>query len=154
MMDVQLKKLENTKENVDLVSTLMAKDVSGKCFTNRDLDGNIVSYSEIAEVFLEYAELYVITAFEMEIGLFMISNGNEIGIFVEPDFQKNGIASKILQLVKEKLMLKEAIAEISTDNEVAIKFFQKNGFIETGEKRTVTIDGKDVLVKKYVNLNF
>lgn len=84
----------------------------------------------------------------------MISNGNEIWIFIEPDFQNKGIATKAIELLKRKSNLKELVAEAALDNEQAIKSLQKNGFIETGEKRTVTIDGKRVLVKKYVNLNF
>lgn len=153
-MNIELGKLEKTEENILLVSSLMEKDVSGKCFTNKDLDGNIVSYIEMAKIFLEYAELYVITADNVEIGLVMISNGNEIGIFIEPDFQNKGIATKAIELLKDKSNLKELVAEATLDNEQAIKSLQKNGFIETGEKRTVTIDGKQVLVKKYVNLNF
>lgn len=153
-MNIELGKLEKTEVNILLVSSLMEKDVSGKCFTNKDLDGNIVSYIEMAKIFLEYAELYVITADNVEIGLVMISNGNEIGIFIEPDFQNKGIATKAIELLKDKSNLKELVAEATLDNEQAIKSLQKNGFIETGEKRTVTIDGKQVLVKKYVNLNF
>lgn len=153
-MNIEIGKLEKTEENILLVSSLMEKDVSGKCFTNKDLDGNIVSYIEMAKIFLEYAELYVITADNVEIGLVMISNGNEIGIFIEPDFQNKGIATKAIELLKDKSSLKELVAEATLDNEQAIKSLQKNGFIETGEKRTVTIDGKQVLVKKYVNLNF
>lgn len=153
-MNIEIEKLTNTVENSLLVSSLMEKDVSGKCFTNKDLEGNIVSYLDMAKIFLEYAELYLITADSLEIGLIMISNGNEIGIFVEPNFQKMGIATKAMELLKKKSNLKELVAEATLDNEPAIKTLQKNGFVETDEKRTVTIDGKNVLVKKYINLNF
>lgn len=153
-MNIEIKKLESTEENILLVASLMEKDTSGKCFTNKELEGNIVSYIEMAKIFLKYAELYAIITENVEIGLIMISNGNEIGVFIEPDFQNMGIATKAIELLKGKNNLKELVAEAALDNEQAIKSLQKNGFIETGEKRTVTIDGKDVLVKKYVNLNF
>lgn len=153
-MDIEIEKLKYSEKNTLLVSSLMEKDVSGKCFTNKDLEGNVVSYLEMAKIFFKYAELYAFTVDYVEIGLVMISNGNEIGIFIEPDFQNKGIATKAIELLKRKSNLKELVAEAAFDNEQAIKSLQKNGFIETGEKRTVTIDGKRVLVKKYVNLNF
>lgn len=153
-MDIEIEKLKYSEKNTLLVSSLMEKDVSGKCFTNKDLEGNVVSYLEMAKIFLKYAQLYAITVDYVEIGLVMISNGNEIGIFIEPDFQNKGIATKAIELLKNKNNLKELVAEATLDNEQANKSLQKNGFVETGEKRTVTIDGKRVLVKKYINLNF
>lgn len=153
-MNIEIKKLESTEENILLVASLMEKDTSGKCFTNKDFEGNIVSYIEMAKIFLNYAQMYRITAENVEIGLIMISNGNEIGVFIEPDFQNMGIATKAIELLKGKNNLKELVTEATLDNEQAIKSLQKNGFIETGEKRTVTINGKRVLVKKYINLNF
>lgn len=151
---IKIKELNNTEENALLVSSLMKKDVSGKCFSNNDLEGCGVSYLEIAKIYLKYAKMYAIAINDIEIGLVMISNDNEIGIFIEPNFQNNGIATVALQLLKEKINLKEVVAEVTLDNEQAIKILQKNGFVETNEKRFVTIDGIDVLVKKYINSNF
>lgn len=153
-MDIQIERLNNTKENITLVANLMKKDVSEKCFVNKDLEGNIVSYREMAKIFLKYAKLYAIVVDKNKIGLLIISNGNEIGMFIEPDFQGMEIATEVLGILKKELPYNEAVVEIATDNDPAIKSCLKNGFIETDEKRTVTINSKSVLVKKYVNPNF
>ncbi len=151
---IKIEYLDNNSENNEIVSELIAKDVDGKCFSNKDTEGNIVPTTEMAAIYLEYAKMFVIKYSNTNIGLLSLTNDNEISIFIEPRFQKQGIGQYCLvlfeKMLKEQYGLETLVAEITQDNEESIKLFNRNGFLSTNECREVPIN--DVLLKviKYV----
>lgn len=151
---IKIEYLDNNDENNRIVSELIAKDVSGKCFSNKDLEGNIIPVSEMAAIYLEYAKMFLIKYSNKNIGLLSLTNENEISIFIEPQFQNKGIGRYCLKLfekmLKEQYNLETLIAEITRDNEESIKLFNNHGFLKTNESREVIINNIPVEVVKYV----
>lgn len=154
MKNISIIYLENNKENVKIVSELILKDTSQKCFANKDIEGNIIPIENMADIYLEYTDMYGIKYLDKYIGLLSLTNENEISIFIEPNYQKRGIGKYSLllfeKLLKEKYKLSTLVAETTTDNVECINLLDKNGYIKTGESREVPIDSVYVKVMKYV----
>lgn len=154
MKNISIIYLENNKENVKIVSELILKDTSQKCFANKDIEGNIIPIENMADIYLEYTDMYGIKYLDKYIGLLSLTNENEISIFIEPDYQGKGIGKYSLllfeKLLKEKYKLSTLVAETTTDNVECINLLDKNGYIKTGESREVPIDSVYVKVMKYV----
>ena len=105
MENLKINYLENNDENIKIVSNLIMKDISEKCFCNKDLEGNIISIEDMAIIYLEYTKMYGIKYLDVYIGLLSLTNENEISIFIEPDYQNRGIGQYSLILFEK--MLKE-----------------------------------------------
>lgn len=154
MKDISIIYLENNKENKKIVSELILKDISQKCFANKDAEGNIIPIENMAGLYLEYTDMYGIKESDKFIGLLSLTNENEISIFVEPDYQGKGIGKYSLllfeRLLKEKYKLNTLVAEMTSDNIESIKMFSNNGYVETNESREVPINNVYVKVTKYI----
>ena len=154
MKNISIIYLENNKENVKIVSELILKDTSQKCFANKDIEGNIIPIENMADIYLEYTDMYGIKYLDKYIGLLSLTNENEISIFIEPDYQGKGIGKYSLlmfeKLIKEKYNLDSLIAETTQDNAQSIKLLANNGYKKTDESREVPINSVYVKVIKYV----
>ena len=154
MEDISIIYLENNKENKKIVSELILKDTSQKCFANKDIEGNIIPIEDMAGLYLEYTDMYGIKKLDKYIGLLSLTNENEISIFVEPDYQGQGIGKHSLllfeKLLKEKYKLSTLVVEMTPDNTESIIMFKNNGYIETNESREVPINNVYVKVTKYI----
>lgn len=150
---IQIHYLENNSQSVKIVGDLILKDVSEKCFSNKDMDGNLVPIEELAGIYLQYTKMFAIQYFNQSIGLLSLTNENEISIFVELAYQRRGIGQYCLKafetLLKEQYGLQEFIAETTLDNEESIRLLHKSGFESTDEIREVPINNKLVKVILY-----
>ncbi|MDC0233051.1 GNAT family N-acetyltransferase, partial [Pelagibacteraceae bacterium] len=76
--------------------------------------------------------IYKICLGNLNIGYFKLENINietfDISILIDPDFQKRGIAKKILNLIKKIMSDKKLIAEVHKENLISKKLFINNGF--------------------------
>jgi diamine N-acetyltransferase len=74
-----------------------------------------------------------------------INKRSSIGIIVELENRQCGIASEALSLIinycKYTLNLHQLYCDIQKINTVSIKFFEKNGFVKTGEKKDWILKG-------------
>ena len=154
MENLKINYLENNDENIKIVSNLILKDISEKCFCNKDLEGNIISIEDMAIIYLEYTKMYGIKYLDLYIGLLSLTNENEISIFIEPDYQNRGIGQYCLilfeKMLKEQYGLQSLIAETTLDNIECIKLLNKNGFESTNETREVPINNVPTKVAKYI----
>jgi len=71
---------------------------------------------------------YVIYFEHDKVGSVYLTKQDEIGIFLNKDFQKKGIASIALKLLIKKHPRKRYLANTSTQNTKSIEFFKKQGF--------------------------
>jgi len=151
--NIKIQYLENNSQSVKIVGDLILKDVSGKCFSNKDMDGNLVPIEELAGIYLQYTKMFAIEYLDKNIGLLSLTNENEISIFVEPAYQRRGIGQYCLKafeiLLKERYGLREFIAETTLDNEESIRLLHKSGFESTNEIREVPINNQLVRVIQY-----
>ena len=154
MQNLKINYLENNIKNIQIVSNLIQKDTSQKCFSNKDLDGNIIPIEEMASIYLQYTEMYGISYIDEYIGLLSLTNENEISIFIEPKYQNKGIGQYCLmtfeKTLKEQYGLQLLIAETTPDNIESIKLLNKNGFEKTNETREVPINSVPTKVIKYI----
>ena len=67
------------------------------------------------------------------IGTIYITINNEIGLFIEKTYQKQGLGTQILQLFLQEYKSRPVFANISIKNDISKKFFSKNGFKLTSE---------------------
>ncbi len=71
-------------------------------------------------------------------------------IYVRPQFQKLGIGKAFIQEYIELLKpISKLFAWVSKENSIGRAFYEKNGFIEAGEK-SETIEGQNKTQMKYV----
>ena len=138
MKDISIIYLENNKENIKIVSELILKDISQKCFANKDAEGNIIPIENMAGLYLEYTDMYGIKESDKFIGLLSLTNENEISIFVEPDYQGKGIGKWLLAQAFIKII---HVAEITglyfiivDAKETSKGFYEHFGFIKFNDK--------------------
>lgn len=156
--NIDIISLSNSKNNRQIVKNLILKDVSNSCFSNKDIEGNIIPIEDMASIYLEYTNMYGIKFNNIYIGLLSLTNENEISIFIVPEFQNMGLGKKVLlkflEIVHKKFSLEDFVAEVTKDNIRCIKMISNIGFDEVpNESRVVPINGNDTLVKKY-KLNY
>lgn len=150
--------LKNCQNDRQIVKDLIAMDTSNSCFSNKDMEGNIIPIEDMATIYLEYTKMYGVKMESLYIGLLALTNENEISIFLVPAFQNRGLGKKILlkflKILHNEFYLEEFVSEITLDNNRCIKMMSSIGFDEVpNESRLVPINGKDTLVKKY-KLNY
>ena len=154
MDNISIVYLENNENNIEVVSDLILKDTSQKCFSNKDIEGNIIPIEDLASLYLEYTDMYGIKFLDKFIGLLSLTNENEISIFVEPNYQNKGIGKYSLilfeNLIKEKYEVNTLVAEVTCDNVESVRLLVNNGYIKTDESREVPINSTYVKVIKYV----
>lgn len=63
-------------------------------FSNKDIEGNIIPIEDIANIYLEYTNMYEIKFDDTYIGLLSLTNENEISIFIVPKFQNMGLGKR------------------------------------------------------------
>jgi len=84
------------------------------------------------------------------IGLKHLSNKitRIVGIAIDPAYHSQGYGSEVLKILEKKYSrsLKRFDLEVRQDNEKAIKFYKKNGYIQTGIKHNYYSDGTDALI--------
>ena len=156
--NIDIISLSNSKNNRQIVKNLILKDVSNSCFSNKDIEGNIIPIEDMASIYLEYTNMYGIKFNNIYIGLLSLTNENEISIFIVPEFQNMGLGKKVLlkflEIVHKEFSLEYFVAEVTKDNIRCIKMISNIGFDEVpNESRVVPINGNDTLVKKY-KLNY
>ena len=90
----------------------------------------IPTYSEHVQFVLSqpYSKWYIILYKDKKIGSIYLSKQNEIGIFLEKEFQNKGIGKIALNLLKVKNPKTRYLANINPKNKSSSKFFKKNGF--------------------------
>lgn len=152
---LSFEKLNLNAENVKIVSSLILLDESGKCFSNKDTEGNVIPLEYMAEIYLEYTIMYGIKLENEFIGLLSLTNENEISIFIAPKHQHLGIGTeslrRFLDIVQEEHEVKNSIiAEITENNPECISLLSKFDFKKTDESREVPINGEKMKVIKYV----
>lgn len=146
--------LKLNDKNIKTVTSLILLDESGKCFSNKDIEGNIIPLDYLAKIYLEYTIMYGIKYENEFIGLLSLTNENEVSIFIAPKYQKLGIGTislrKFLNIIIKQHEVKESvIAEITEDNKECIGLFSKFDFEMTNESREVPINGINRKVIKY-----
>ena len=154
MENISIRRLKNNSDNKKIVSSLILKDTSNKCFANKDPNDNIIPIEDMAEIYLKYTEMYGIKYSNDYIGLLSLTNMNEICIFIEPEYQGKGIGKYALKefekLVLKKYKYDELVAETTTDNEISINLLNSAGYIKTDEERDVPINGEYVKAIKFI----
>lgn len=150
--------LVNSEDDRQVVKDLILKDTSNSCFSNKDIEGNIIPIEDMANIYLEYTKMYGVRLDSIYIGLLSLTNENEVSIFIVPDFQNMGLGKKVLlkflKIIHREFNLEEFVGEVTPDNIRCIKTLSNIGFSEVpNESRFVPINGNDTLVKKY-KLNY
>lgn len=150
--------LVNAEDDRQVVKDLILKDTSNSCFSNKDIEGNIIPIEDMANIYLEYTKMYGVRLDSIYIGLLSLTNENEVSIFIVPDFQNMGLGKKVLlkflKIIHREFKLEEFVGEVTPDNIRCIKTLSNIGFSEVpNESRFVPINGNDTLVKKY-KLNY
>ena len=150
--------LVNSEDDRQVVKDLILKDTSNSCFSNKDIEGNIIPIEDMANIYLEYSKMYGVRLDSIYIGLLSLTNENEVSIFIVPDFQNMGLGKKVLlkflKIIHREFKLEEFVGEVTPDNIRCIKTLSNIGFSEVpNESRFVPINGNDTLVKKY-KLNY
>ena len=150
--------LVNSEDDRQVVKDLILKDTSNSCFSNKDIEGNIIPIEDMANIYLEYTKMYGVRLDSIYIGLLSLTNENEVSIFIVPDFQNMGLGKKVLlkflEIIHREFNLEEFVGEVTPDNIRCIKTLSNIGFSEVpNESRFVPINGNDTLVKKY-KLNY
>lgn len=150
--------LVNSEDDRQVVKDLILKDTSNSCFSNKDIEGNIIPIEDMANIYLEYTKMYGVRLDSIYIGLLSLTNENEVSIFIVPDFQNIGLGKKVLlkflKIIHREFNLEEFVGEVTPDNIRCIKTLSNIGFSEVpNESRFVPINGNDTLVKKY-KLNY
>lgn len=156
--NIEIVSLINSADNRQIVKDLILKDISNSCFSNKDIDGDIIPIENMANIYLEYTKMYGIRFADIYIGLLSLTNENEISIFIVPNFQNMGLGKKVLlkflEIIHGEFNLEEFVGEVTLDNSKCIKTISDIGFSEVpNESRIVSINGNDTLVKKY-KLNY
>ena len=75
-----------------------------------------------------YSKWYIIQKSKIKIGSIYLSKNNEIGIFMNERFQREGIATKALELIINKNPRSKYLANVNPKNLRSAKFFKKNKF--------------------------
>jgi len=79
----------------------------------------------------------------------IFDEGCLIKIATNPKFQNNGIATKLFNTAKEELLKKgvtNIYLEVSSENTVAINFYNKKGFITESVRKSYYNNGDDALI--------
>ena len=50
--------LRNCQNDRQIVKDLIAMDTSNSCFSNKDMEGNIIPIEDMATIYLEYTKMY------------------------------------------------------------------------------------------------
>lgn len=153
MAIISVERLVNNDTNNKIVTNLILKDISGKCFSNKDIDGNIIPINDMAKIYLEYTKMFGIKYDDKYIGLLSLTNENEVSIFIEPNYQRMGIGrqSQVIfeKILKEEFKLDSLVAEAAPDNVASLKLLDIMGYHKTGDARSVPINDNNILVEKY-----
>lgn len=153
--DISLQFLDLKEENISLVSKLIKLDESESCFSNKDMEGNIIPLEDMANIYLTYTNCYSVSYQKEIIGLLSLTNENEISIFIVPSYQHQGfgkiVLKKFIEVIREEhQVLGEIVAEVVPTNISSVNLVERLGFESTEEEREVPIGGKNTIVKKYV----
>lgn len=79
----------------------------------------------------------------------IFDEGCLIKIATNPKFQNNGIATKLFNTAKEELLKKgvtNIYLEVSSENTVAINFYNKKGFVTESVRKSYYNNGDDALI--------
>lgn len=92
--------LVNSEDDRQVVKDLILKDTSNSCFSNKDIEGNIIPIEDMANIYLEYTKMYGVRLDSIYIGLLSLTNENEVSIFIVPDFQNMVRKKSIIKIFK------------------------------------------------------
>ena len=108
--------LVNSEDDRQVVKDLILKDTSNSCFSNKDIEGNIIPIEDMANIYLEYTKMYGARLDSIYIGLLSLTNENEVSIFIVPDFQNMGLGKKVLlkflKIIHREFNLEEFVGEV------------------------------------------
>jgi len=75
-----------------------------------------------------YSKWYIIKIKNKRIGSAYLSKQDEIGIFIQKQFQKKGLGQTVLESIIRRNPRKRYLANINPKNTSSIKFFKNNAF--------------------------
>lgn len=75
-----------------------------------------------------YSKWYIIEYNKNKVGSVYLSKQNEIGIFLNKEFQCLGLAHEALKQIMKKNPRKRFLANVSPNNKKSMKFFIQNNF--------------------------
>lgn len=75
-----------------------------------------------------YTKWYIILFKKRKVGSIYLSKQDEIGIFINKEFQSKEIGTKSLNLLMKKIPRKRYLANVSPQNKNSQKFFKNNDF--------------------------
>jgi RimJ/RimL family protein N-acetyltransferase len=75
-----------------------------------------------------YSKWYIIQKSKIKIGSIYLSKNDEIGIFINERFHREGLATKALELLMSKNPRSKYLANVNPKNLHSVKFFKKNNF--------------------------
>ena len=75
-----------------------------------------------------YSKWYIIQKSKIKIGSIYLSKNDEIGIFINKKFHREGLATKALELLMNKNPRSRYLANVNPKNLRSSKFFKKNNF--------------------------
>ena len=75
-----------------------------------------------------YSKWYVIILSKEKIGSIYLSKTDEIGIFIQKNFQKQNLGKSALKELFKKNPRKRYLANVNPKNQKSIQFFKNNGF--------------------------
>ena len=79
--------------------------------------------------------------------------GELISIYVFPQYFNQGYGKKLLEFVVGKLCKRgydNIYLWVLEENQRARRFYERNGFSPNGDRRTITIGGKELVEARYV----
>ncbi len=75
-----------------------------------------------------YSTWYVIMLSKEKVGSIYLSKTDEIGIFIQKNFQKQNLGKSALKELFKKNPRKRYLANVNPKNQKSIQFFKNNGF--------------------------
>mgnify|MGYP004005194597 FL=1 len=75
-----------------------------------------------------YSKWYIIFFNNKKVGSIYLSNQDEIGIFLQKEFQHSGIGKLSMDLLMKKNPRSRYLANVNPKNSKSKQFFKKNGF--------------------------
>jgi ribosomal-protein-alanine N-acetyltransferase len=86
---------------------------------------------------------------EVIVGYVIINISDKIDIekiFVDSNYRKQGIASKFIEMISAEYIGKKIIIEVNENNNTAINFYKKNGFIQISQRKQYYKNGDNALI--------
>ena len=131
----------NDLENIDTIGSLISDNFVSK---NKIEDRSKLDYVKI----FVYEEDNTIKGFiELEAHFELVEI---INIAVEESFQKQGVASKLLDYVIENFKCERILLEVKENNEKALNFYKKHNFIEINRREKYYGDKDAIIMERSI----